>query len=156
MCWMSERVQFPCHLVHRFRVVCFWNITFILSLKHCWKTKNWSFWEISALAGWHIGILSLLSVHFCSSCWLIGRQHMCSFIVIPPSKKRGYIGVTVSVCLSVGRSAGSHILSGLFLTNHWVVFNKILHEASIPRGDVHILNGFQLHIILQSYGSFTY
>ena len=55
-------------------------------------------------------------------------------IIIPPSKKRGYIGVTVSGSLSVGRPAGSHILSGLFLTNHWVEFNKVLHEASIPRG----------------------
>ena len=59
-------------------------------------------------------------------------------IIIPPSKKSGYIGVTVSV--------GSHILSGLFLTNHWVEFYKILHEASIPRGK------FNVHIYLLSYG----
>ena len=57
----------------------------------------------------------------------------------------GYIGVTVSV----GRMP-------YFLTNHWVEFNKNLHEASIPRGDVHILKGLQLHDILQSYGPFTY
>ena len=59
------------------------------------------------------------------------------------------------VGLSVCRSVGSHILSGLFLTNHWMEFNNILHEASIPRGDVHILKGLQLHVILQSYGPFT-
>ena len=70
----------------------------------------------------------------------------------------------LSVCLSVGRSVGrsvdrsveSHILFGLFLTNNWVVFNTIIHEASIPRGDVHILKGLQLHVTLQSYGPFTY
>ena len=62
----------------------------------------------------------------------------------------------MSGCLSVGRSARSHILSGLFLTNRWVECNDILHEASIPRGDVHILKGLQLHVILQSYGPFTY
>ena len=62
--------------------------------------------------------------------------------------------VWLSVCLSVG----SHILSGLFLTNHWVEFNNILHEASIPRGDVHILKGLQLRFTelwpfyLLSYG----
>ena len=56
---------------------------------------------------------------------------------------------------SVCRFAGSLILSGLFLTIHWVEFNKILPEASIPRGDVHILKGLQLHDILQSYGPFT-
>ena len=55
----------------------------------------------------------------------------------------------MSGSLSVGRPAGSHILSGLFLTNHWVEFNKILHEASIPRGDVHILNGLQLHVFTE-------
>ena len=50
----------------------------------------------------------------------------------------------MSVCLSVG----SDILSGLFLTNHWVEFNKILQEASIPREDVHILKGLQFIVIL--------
>ena len=45
--------------------------------------------------------------------------------------------VSLSGCLSVG----SHILSGLFLTNHLVEFNNILHEPSLPRGDVHILQG---------------
>ena len=67
-------------------------------------------------------------------------------LIIPPKNKvlGGYIGVTVSV--------GSHILSGLFLTNHLVEFNEILHEASITRGDVHTLNVLQLHVILQSYG----
>ena len=45
---------------------------------------------------------------------------------------------------------------GLFLTKHWVEFNNILHEASIPRGDVHILKVLQLHVTLQSYGPFTY
>ena len=49
----------------------------------------------------------------------------------------------------------SHILSGLFLTNHWVEFNNILHEASIPRGDVHIIKILQLHVTLQSYGPFV-
>ena len=62
----------------------------------------------------------------------------------------------MSGCLSVDLSFGSHILSGPFLTNHWVEFNKMLHEASIPRGDVHSLKGLQLHVILQSYGPFTY
>ena len=133
--------------------------------------------------------------------YLIFRYLVFRYLVfIPPSKKKGYIGVTVTVCLSVG----SHILSGLF---HWVEFNKSLHEgsiprgdvhilgvtiacyfteiwpfyllskpyfvrpvsykplggiqknsheASIPRGDVHILKGLQLHVILQSYGPFTY
>ena len=49
-------------------------------------------------------------------------------ICIPPKNKvlGGYIGVTVSVCLSVGRSVGSHILSGQFLTNRLVEFDKIL------------------------------
>ena len=46
-------------------------------------------------------------------------------------------------------------MSHLFLTNHWVEFNKILHEASIPRGDVHTLQVLQLHVILQSYGPFV-
>ena len=49
-----------------------------------------------------------------------------------------------------------HILSGLFLTNQWVEFNNILQEASILRGDVHTLKVLQLHVILQSYGLFTY
>ena len=48
----------------------------------------------------------------------------------------------------------SHILSGLFLTNHWVEFNKVLHESSIPR-DVHTLKVLQLHVNLQSYSPFT-
>ena len=39
--------------------------------------------------------------------------------------------------------------------NHWVEFNNILHEASIPRGDMHTLKGLQLHDILQSYDPFT-
>ena len=30
------------------------------------------------------------------------------------------------------------------------------HEASIPRDDVHILKILQLHVVLQSCGSFTY
>ena len=34
-------------------------------------------------------------------------------------------------------------------------FNNILHEASIPRGDVHIIKVLQLHVILQSYGPFV-
>ena len=61
----------------------------------------------------------------------------------------------LSVGLSVGQSAGSHILSGLFLTNHWVEFNNISHEASIPRGDVHILKGLHLHVILQELWPFN-
>ena len=52
-------------------------------------------------------------------------------------------------------SVRSHILSSLFLTNHRVEFNNILHEASIPRGDVHILKVLQLQVILQSYGPFV-
>ena len=55
----------------------------------------------------------------------------------------------------VGQSVWSHILSGLSYTNHYVEFNKILHEASIPRGDVHTLKVLQLHVILQSYGLFV-
>ena len=39
---------------------------------------------------------------------------------------------------------------------HLVEFNNILHAASIPRGDVHTLEVLQLHVILQSYGPFTY
>ena len=67
-------------------------------------------------------------------------------IIIPPFKEeRVYRSVGLSVYLSVG----SHIFSVLFLTNHWVEFNKTL-----PRGDVHILKGLQLHVILQSYGPF--
>ena len=48
-----------------------------------------------------------------------------------------------------------HILSGLFLPNHWVEFNTFLVEASLPRGDVHIIKVIQLHVILQSYGPFV-
>ena len=62
----------------------------------------------------------------------------------------------MSGCRLVAWLVESHILSGLFHTNHWVEFNKIVHKASIPSGDVHILKGLQLHIILQSYGPFTY
>ena len=40
----------------------------------------------------------------------------------------------------------------LLQTDGW----KILHEPSIPRGDVHILKVLQLHAIKQSYGPFTY
>ena len=78
-----------------------------------------------------------------SSLCIIMRNRSSLYFIIPPSEKSGYIGVTVSGCLSVsvGRLVGSHILSGLFLTNHWVEFNRILHEAFIPRGDVHILKG---------------
>ena len=74
-----------------------------------------------------------------------------------PLRRRGGIleSLCQTVCLSVGWSVGSHILSGLFLTNHWAEFNTILHEASIPRADVHILKGLQLHDVLQSYGPFT-
>ena len=68
---------------------------------------------------------------FCLSYWFHSMQnhpqivyfimtHIGGEVVIPPLKKTGYIGVTVSV----GRSVGIHILSGLFLTNNWLEFNK--------------------------------
>ena len=80
---------------------------------------------------------------------------VCCRIIIP-SLKKFKEGVYRSHCvgLAVCRSAGNHILSGLFLTNYLVEFNKILLEGSIPRGDVNILRGFQLHVILQSCGPF--
>ena len=82
---------------------------------------------------------------------MVAAIFVCAFtyIIIPPKNKvlGGYIGVTVSGCMSVGRSVKSHILSGLFLTNHWVEFNKNVHEASIPRGDMHTLKILQLHVI---------
>ena len=58
----------------------------------------------------------------------------------------------MSGCLSVGRKPYfvrpiSYKLGGI---------NKILHEASIPRGDVHILKGLQLHIILWPFYLLSY
>ena len=55
------------------------------------------------------------------------------------------LAVCLSVCLSVGRP------EAIFSK-----FNKDLHEVSIPRVDVHILKGLQLHVKLQSYGPFNY
>ena len=70
-------------------------------------------------------------------------------VFIPPSKKRGYIGVTVSgslsvclsVCLSVGRPKAIFCLAYFLQTTGWNSI-KIVHEASRPRGDVHILKGY--------------
>ena len=76
------------------------------------------------------------------------RRGKKCFVIPQKNSFGGYKGVTVPVW--------SHILSGLFLTNHWVELNKTLHEASILRGDVHTLKVLQLHVILQSYGPFTY
>ena len=60
----------------------------------------------------------------------------------------GYIGVTVSV--------GRKPYFVRPISYKPLEFNTNLHEASIPRGNVHIIKGLQLHDILQSYGSFTY
>ena len=44
-------------------------------------------------------------------------------------------------------------VSGLFLENHWLDFNKTLWEASLPRGDTHIAGFAWFHNLTQSYFS---
>ena len=44
-------------------------------------------------------------------------------------------------------------VSGLFLENHWLDFNKTLWEASLPRGDAHIACVTRFHNLTQSYFS---
>ena len=56
-------------------------------------------------------------------------------LVIRPSKKRGYIGVTVSGCRSEA------IFCPAYFLQTTVEFNTILHEASLPKGDVRIVKG---------------
>ena len=60
--------------------------------------------------------------------------------------------------MSVGRSVGRSeaiFCPAYFLQTTGLNFNKILYEASIPRGDVHTLKVLQLHVILQSNSPFT-
>ena len=57
------------------------------------------------------------------------RKNKCFVIIL------NLQGLKLNHYTPLGLSVGSHILSGLFLTNHWVKFNNILHETSIPRGE---------------------
>jgi hypothetical protein len=45
-----------------------------------------------------------------------------------------------------------NFVSGLFLCNYWLEFNKTLWESSISRGDAHIVCLFQSDTLTQSYG----
>ena len=94
----------------------------------------------------HLRILKLLDTH------VYHDEVACTLkvnVMVKGQNKYCLIG------LHIGRSVGSHILSVLFLTNHLVEFNKIVHEATIPRRDVHTLKVLQLLVILQSYVPFT-
>jgi glycerol-3-phosphate cytidylyltransferase-like family protein len=44
------------------------------------------------------------------------------------------------------------IISALLLCNYWLEFNETLWEASIPKGDAHIVTLFGSDTLTQSYG----